>query len=569
MTKRLLILMICAVLGLTLLLVGWLVPAHLRAVDASVIQQAGRGTPGLVEQGLGQVNRQNLGTAQLLLQVAQSERLRGTEKLAGAISNLARQYPDWTVWGGGDSRAVRLFESDPSLPESGWESFTAFAVREQNRLLLLQYLAGSSQPAVQELLRSRTLTNTVILSPSQSASGQAFDAAVAGTGYLIDGGYLSRKLTDNLLRVTAAANRGGDTRPMEQALMDFLSLGQRLNWNQLVTFVGRIDDVATLHALTGDTRQAGGQLPALFAVVTLSGQPAVVAHYLGQFDTNGLPDLTASLPAGTGGVDELLHSDRRLFVSPLRQAVAAYNPFGAFADVAAGFTLRQPVPALALKWLLFLAGGFMLALAMHFARPPVTLLERPLQVRGFHYFRELLFALGFLLVAILLSEPFLAQENQKEAFSFQLHVPTEGSVVTTGFTQAHPTLMNHIVLLTLLLFFVLQGLLYVACLVKLAEIHRQKVPPRVKLRLLENEEHLFDAGLYLGFVGTIVSLILVSMGLVKFSLMAAYSSTSFGICFVVIFKIFHLRPARRKLVLETEAEAIEVHVPAPTPPTSA
>ena len=129
MTKRLLILMICAVLGLTLLLVGWLVPAHLRAVDASVVQQAGRGTPGLVEQGLGQVNRQNLGTAQLLLQVAQFERLRGTEKLAGAISNLARQYPDWTVWGGGDSRAVRLFESDPSLPESGWESFTAFAVR--------------------------------------------------------------------------------------------------------------------------------------------------------------------------------------------------------------------------------------------------------------------------------------------------------------------------------------------------------------------------------------------------------------------------------------------------------
>jgi len=42
------------------------------------------------------------------------------------------------------------------------------------------------------------------------------------------------------------------------------------------------------------------------------------------------------------------------------------------------------------------------------------------------------------------------------------------------------------------------------------------------------------------------------MGLVKFSLMAAYSSTSFGIIFVVIFKIFHLRPARRKLLMEAE-----------------
>jgi O-antigen/teichoic acid export membrane protein len=79
----------------------------------------------------------------------------------------------------------------------------------------------------------------------------------------------------------------------------------------------------------------------------------------------------------------------------------------------------------------------------------------------------------------------------------------------------------------------------------------------VKLRLLENEEHLFDAGLYLGFVGTIVSLILVSMGITHFSLMAAYSSTSFGIIFVSFFKIFHLRGARRKLLLQAEGKTPE------------
>ena len=75
----------------------------------------------------------------------------------------------------------------------------------------------------------------------------------------------------------------------------------------------------------------------------------------------------------------------------------------------------------------------------------------------------------------------------------------------------------------------------------------------MKLKLLENEEHLFDAGLYLGFVGTIISLILVSLNIIQFSLMAAYSSTSFGIIFVSFFKIFHLRPARRKLLLEAES----------------
>jgi hypothetical protein len=90
--------------------------------------------------------------------------------------------------------------------------------------------------------------------------------------------------------------------------------------------------------------------------------------------------------------------------------------------------------------------------------------------------------------------------------------------------------------------------------VKLAEVRRQKDPTRVKLKLLENEEHLFDAGLYLGFAGTIISLILVSLGVIQPSLMAAYGSTSFGIVFVSIFKIFNLRPLRRKFLLEAETQ---------------
>ena len=110
----------------------------------------------------------------------------------------------------------------------------------------------------------------------------------------------------------------------------------------------------------------------------------------------------------------------------------------------------------------------------------------------------------------------------------------------------------------MLLFFVLQALLYISSLVKLAEIRRQRVPARMKLKLLENEDHLFDAGLYLGFLGTIVSFILFSLNVVhQFSLMVAYSSTSFGIIFVSVFKICHLRAARRKLLLEAEAASPE------------
>jgi hypothetical protein len=92
----------------------------------------------------------------------------------------------------------------------------------------------------------------------------------------------------------------------------------------------------------------------------------------------------------------------------------------------------------------------------------------------------------------------------------------------------------------------------------------------MKLRLLENEEHLFDAGLYFGFLGTIVSFILFSMAIMQhFSLMVAYSSTSFGIVFVSLFKICHLRPLRRQLLLETELESVEPALAARAPAAAA
>ncbi len=112
--------------------------------------------------------------------------------------------------------------------------------------------------------------------------------------------------------------------------------------------------------------------------------------------------------------------------------------------------------------------------------------------------------------------------------------------------------------IALISFFILQMLIYVFCRMKLAEIRRQTLPSKLKLRLLENEDNLFDAGLYFGFVGTVLSLILVSMGITSFSLMAAYSSTSFGIIFVSILKIFHVRPYRRRLILDAEVAEREV-----------
>jgi hypothetical protein len=544
----------CAILGLVMLGLGLLVPVHLRAVETIVIQQAGRKTTGVVERGLALVGERKLGPAHLLLRAAEAEGISGREKLGAAVTNLARQKPALEFWGSPQPRLETLFALNPEPSRS--EPFTDFVVRQDNRERVLALLRVSQRPLARQLLLYRSLTNTTIFPPSPSSAGQVFDTALAICGLLLEEGHFTAGLSNGLSALAFDANHGGTAQPIEQVLLDLVSLGQRMNYGQLVTFLEHVEDTETLRLLANQIRTAEAQLPVLFSAIELSAKPAAVTKYVMSFGQTGLRDLAAGLRYGAGGINELLKRNQRLYISPPQVRVGT--------DVC----WRAPWVALGIKWLCYLAGGFLLATAIHSLRPSPSGLERPLQVRGFHVAREVLFALGFLLVVLLLSEPFLAQESQKVEFPIRLRLPMAGgAAVPAVMPRATTTFMNQLSLLTLLLFFVLQGLLYTACLVKLAEIRRQRIPPRLKLRLLDNEDHLFDAGLYLGFVGTIISLIMVSLGVIKPSLMAAYSSTSFGIIFVSIFKIFHLRPARRKLVLESEASEVLASTRAvPTPP---
>jgi len=519
------------------LMCGWLVPAHLRAVESVVLRRAGENTPNLVDRGLELVRAGNISAARMIWQATQAEKTPRTEELGSSLRLRSEPEP--------------LFPSGPM--ETASTPVTTDVMRLQNRQRVFAYLQSTGSPAVQELIRARDLTNTVLFPPSTSASGQAFDAAVSVCGLLLAGNHLTPGLRDALVERAAFGRTHADAQSLEEVLMDFLSLGERLTLGQLVALVSHVEDPATLTLLAGEARNAGAHLPEMFAAVVISQQPDQVAAYLNSFSQTGLNDLSASLRDGEGGVDELVQRHQPLHSSPYLERWMAAGPLASLLRTAADFVVRDPGLALAMKWLFYLIGGFFLASALHFARMAVAETEPLLRVPGVHLARELLFALGFLVVVLLLTEPFLVQESQKAEFAFRWRLPLAGAATTSNAPLVKSKLMDTRSLLTLSLFFVLQGLIYCACLVKLAEIRRQKLPPRVQLRLLENEEHLFDGGLYLGFAGTIVCLILVSLGIIQQSLMAAYSSTSFGIIFVSIFKIFNLRPARRQLLLQAEA----------------
>ena len=553
--KRLIWVFVLVELGLVLIGLGLLIPEHLRAVDALVIQQSGFRTHSVVDAGIKLVSQEKVGPAQLMLQVAQAEKAPTAAQLKAAVDSFNQAHPDLTLWGGADPYLERLFPRDPAQPRLPSQPIADFVQRDENRERLLEFLLVSRRPSVAELLKTRNLTNTVYFPAVPTASGKVLDAMIILTGLLLQGDHLSPPMQEAVATVVQQANRTGDSQKFERLLLDLLSLGKRLNWVQLTQFLSHIENVDTLRSLVYLARSNDAQMPVVYTAVCLGDQPAAVADYLVNFKDTGFKDLSFALGAGLGGLQKLLgHKQRVYYPLIIREYVVAYEPFKAYFFTMLDGCRAVPWVMLGIKYLFFLLGGFFLARSYPYWRPAVPVLEQPLQVPSLAPARQGIWAFIALLVMIFLSEPFLAQESQQVVVApLRLQLPRVGSLIAAGAQKPVQLIMNPVSLLSLLIFFVLQALLYTVCLIKLAEIRRQNAEPRLKLRLLENEEHLFDAGLYLGFVGTIISLILMSMHYFEFSLMAGYSSTSFGIIFVSILKIFNVRPLRRKLILESEA----------------
>ena len=113
--------------------------------------------------------------------------------------------------------------------------------------------------------------------------------------------------------------------------------------------------------------------------------------------------------------------------------------------------------------------------------------------------------------------------------------------------------MDTSTLISIGVFALLQVVTYLVCLMKIGEIERQDISPQLKLRLMENEENLFDSGLYIGMMGTATALVLQVVGVIPANLLAAYSSNLFGIVCVALVKIRHVRGYKRQLIFDSQS----------------
>jgi hypothetical protein len=163
-------------------------------------------------------------------------------------------------------------------------------------------------------------------------------------------------------------------------------------------------------------------------------------------------------------------------------------------------------------------------------------------------------ALLFAGLFIITTEPFLLKAAPPSEYRVRLVLP---ALVTTSTNPAQSTdktihSMDSSTLLSIGFFAALQVAMYFTCLLKIREIARSAVSPLVKLRLMENEENLFDGGLYVGIGGTATALVLQVLGIIEPNLLAAYSSNLFGITCVALVKIRSVRPYKRQLILDTQ-----------------
>lgn len=532
-------------LGAALVALAWFFPINLGSIPPALLATAGEGTPSLSDYGRQLLEREKLGPAALFAAAAKRAGDPQVDRLAAQLAEAANRQPAQVPWGGWDPFLDPLFKLNENTGRAESTPVLTFFITAEARTALRHYLENSRSMGVQALLRTREVGVTTQFVPVKSAGGQTLDAVILLAALLYQGEHLSAPLQRDLRNLAEVAAGRLDMGELEEVYLDLLSLGKRLDWVQLSEMLRRTDDRKTLHEYAHLARVAPDDFAVIYAAALFSGSADQVATYLLQFGKTGLGDLTLAAHDGQGAVQALL-----------RQQVPVNRARELVLPEVAQLSLRYPTAALAVKWLGFFLGAF--ALLRGFDRLIVGSLlgER-------HFVTIAVIAALCAGLVIVFTEPFLFKTAPPSEFAFRLAVPVLAAITDpASLTTVEPTLaMDTSTLLSIGLFALLQIGWFLICLRKISEISRSPVTPLIKLKLMENEENLFDGGLYLGIAGTASALVLQVLGVIQPNLLAAYSSNLFGIVCVALIKIRHVRPFKRQLILDSQAVPVAAGSP--------
>jgi hypothetical protein len=534
------------VLATAALWLGMSIPSYFRSVSPLVLEAAAAGTPTLRDQAADQLKSGRPGMALPLIRLADdAEQMAPLEELA---SRLIEENPLYR-WSGGPAPFYEQFLSQSAYLREDETAVIPALLPGEDRRNLLGFLGQSPNRNVHQLLETRQLSGWQRFYPVYSTSGQPLEATILAAALLEQSGALPEGLRQSVFPVVDRALEGdaGAIRQLESFYISILTLGRRANWLQLRTLVQSSDSPDQLMFTAQALQKDPERLPLLIGAAMNAGNSIEVTGYLHRHGKRGWEGLETALKMGRGALEALLAFDKPLYLPPgfwnslPPQVRESQHRFKAFAE-------NFPTLAIAGRVLAFSFCGFFLVGVLR-----VVILGR----RPSSHERRILINLDSLVGGILVTmlvwvliEPGLLEfrPNEQGSLEIKLAQVLPGDSLSTT-ESVVSTMIDQVTILVLLLFFVGQLLVFIFGLLKIAEIRRQAVTPEIKLHLLENEEVLFELGLYVGLGGTVASLILVVLNVVDASLMAAYASTLFGIIFVAILKVGFLRPFRRSLIL--------------------
>lgn len=529
------------------LVLGLSFPIHFRAVSPLLLEEAAAGSPDLGTRADDFLNAGKPGPVALFAQAEPA--LLEDDWRRERQSELLQEHPHYRFSGGPAPYFEQLLERFDLPAGATAAPLMPLLLPRDHRQALLGFLRNSSNTTVQNLLATRELSGYQRFLPVFSDAGHPLDAAILLTGLLEQSGSWTPEVSRSLRGLAAeAGNDAAALHELERLYLGVVTLATRTNWTQLTALLAEVPDTLTLNKLAAATHREGGDFAILYSAALLSQDLPEILGYLEQEPTEGWRVLHLALGLGQGALAEMASFDQPLYEAP---ALVAALPLEPVENALKGFTQGNPRLAIVLKIAAFLLSGYCLALG-------IAVLARPLARREFAHARRqpLAHALyGICAIAIaalvwIVAEPRLLDFAPNTVSELRLNLAQILPDSNFSSTAPDTDMIDQVTLLVLLMFFVLQLAIFTFSLLKIREIKGHNIGPGVKITLLDNEEVLFDLGLYIGLGGTVGSLILVVMDFVDASLMAAYSSTLFGILFVAVLKIFFLRPYRRSLILE-------------------
>jgi hypothetical protein len=541
-TKKPVLAPILVLAGLGLAVAAWTLPVNLKSVSPALLREAGEDTPSLAKFGRNLVESEKIGPAALVLEAARAVNDPDTAGLEAALKELSAHQPEMVAWGGWDPFLDPLFNLRESKGQTGSTPVLNFFLPEKARGTLRTYLGNSRSLGVQALLHTREITATGRFVPVSQPGGQPLDAVILLTALLYQGEHLSPALQREVRSLAEMALARQNLSELEPFFLDVLSLGKRLDWAQLAELLRRTADTKTVGEYAHLARVAPDQFPLMYVAALFSGSADQVASYLIKYGKTGLEDLRLALANGEGAVNQLM----------LRQ-VPVNHTLNAGIGTAASLVMLHPKAMLVVKYLGYFLGAFLVfrGLDLWIVAPTAG------ASLGLPHMKSGVLALLFAALLIIATEPFLLKAAPLSEFRVRLVLPVLVVSSTQPAQSAEKTIhtMDSSTLISIGFFAALQIAMYVTCLLKIREVARSAVTPLVKLRLMDNEENLFDGGLYVGIGGTATALVLQVLGVIEPNLLAAYSSNLFGITCVAIVKIRHVRPYKRQLILDSQTVA--------------